>query len=34
MDTNLFVVTVSDVLYRKTLRSGVARHFDWSDQKH
>jgi len=28
------VVTVSNVLYRKTQSSGVARRFDWGDQKH
>jgi len=28
------VVKVSNVLYRKTQSSGVARHFDLSDQKH
>ena len=28
------MVTVSNVLYTKACSSGVARHFDWADQKH
>jgi len=28
------VLTVSNVLYKKISSSGVARHFDWGDQRH